>query len=67
MQAQIQYLDFLIDPDFEGVDRLFVLLSENNAYRTSYNEYFLPTVKNKRLQWYDWLEKLFLINQQKVT
>ena len=29
------YLDFLIDPSFQGVNRLFVLLFENEAQRTS--------------------------------
>ena len=36
VQAQNQYLDYLVDPSFQGVNRLFVLSFENNAYRTSY-------------------------------
>ena len=32
-----QYLYYLSDPSFQGVDKLFVLLFENNAHRTSYN------------------------------
>ena len=31
-----QYLDFLIEPSFQGVNRLFVLPFENEAQRTSY-------------------------------
>ena len=31
-----QYLDFLIDPSFQGVNRFFVLPFENEAQRTNY-------------------------------
>ena len=43
-----QYLDFLIDPSFEGVNRLFVLPFGNEAQRRSYKPYYLPTreIKN---------------------
>ena len=34
-ERQNQYLDFLIDPTFQGVNRLFVLSFENEAQRTS--------------------------------
>ena len=37
MQAQNQHLDYLIDPSFQGVNRLLVLSFEDNAHRTSYN------------------------------
>ena len=45
---QIEYLDFLIDPSFHGVNRLFVLSFKNEARRTSYKRYYLPTrdIKN---------------------
>ena len=36
-ERQNQYLDFLIDPSFQGVNRLFVLKFENEAQRTSTN------------------------------
>ena len=39
-----QYLDYLIDPSFQRVDRLFVLSFENNDLRTSFKQYFLPYV-----------------------
>ena len=42
-----QYLDYLIDPSFQGVNRIFVLSFESNAHWTSYNQYFLPTVEIK--------------------
>ena len=43
-----QYLDFLIDPSFQGVNILFVLPFDNEAQRTSYKRYYLPTkaIKN---------------------
>ena len=43
-----QYLDFLIDPSFEGVNRLFILPFGNEAQRTSYKPHYLPTreIKN---------------------
>ena len=33
IQEQNRYLDYLIDPSFQGVNRLFVLLFENNNGR----------------------------------
>ena len=44
---KIQYLDYLIDPSFQGVNRLFVLLFENNNDRTAHTAYFLRTVEIK--------------------
>ena len=44
--APNQYLDYLIDPS-QGVNRLFILLFENNAHRTSYKRYYLPIVEKK--------------------
>ena len=38
MQAQNQYLHYLIDPSFQGVNRLFILSFENNAHQTSYTQ-----------------------------
>ena len=40
-----QYLDYLIDPCFQRVNRFFVLSFEDEAQRTSYNRYNLPTVE----------------------
>ena len=42
-----QHLDYLINPSFPVVHRLFVLSFENYVHRTSYNRYFLPTVEIK--------------------
>ena len=37
----------LIDPSFQGTNRLFVLSFENDAHQRSYKRYFLPTVEIK--------------------
>ena len=42
-----QSLNYLIDPSFQGVSRLFVLSIENNAHRTSDKWHFLPAVEIK--------------------
>ena len=34
-ERQNQYLDYLIDPSFQGINRLFVLLFEDEAQQTS--------------------------------
>ena len=36
MQEQYRCFDYLIDPGFQGVNRLYVLLFENNVGRASY-------------------------------
>ena len=47
IKKQRQYLDYLIDPSFQRVNRLFVLLYEDNAHRTSYKQYFFQSVEIK--------------------
>ena len=46
VEKQIQYVDYLIDPSFQGVNRLFVLSFENNMIQVGHT-FFLPTVKIK--------------------
>ena len=46
-QARNRYLDFLIDPRFQVVNRLFVLSFKDDDGRESHNQYYLPTVKIK--------------------
>ena len=48
--AQNQYLNHLVDPSFQGVNRLFVLSFENENGRTSNSEYYLPKVEIKDCQ-----------------
>ena len=43
--AQNRYLNYLINPSFQGVNRLFVLSFENENVRTSHSTYYLPKVE----------------------
>ena len=45
--AQNIYLNYLINPNFQGVNRIFVLSFENENDRTSHSTYYLPKVKIK--------------------
>ena len=42
-----EYLDYLIDPSFQKVNRLFVLSFKYNAHWTRHAGYFLTTVEIK--------------------
>ena len=46
-QAPNSYLDYLIDPSFQGVNMLFVLSFENITDRTVHSGYYLPKVERK--------------------
>ena len=45
--AQNPNLNHLVEPSFQGVNRLFVLAFENDNHRTSDKRYYLPTVEIK--------------------
>ena len=45
--AQNRYLNYLINPSFQGANRLFVLAFENENDRTSHSTYYLPKVEIK--------------------
>ena len=45
--AQNPNLNYLIEPSFQGVNRLFVLAFENGTQRTSQSGYYLPNVELK--------------------
>ena len=45
--AQNPDLNHLVEPSFQGVNRLFVLAFENDNDRTSDEQYYLPTVEIK--------------------
>ena len=45
--AQNRYLNHLINPSFQGVNRLFVLSFENEDQRKSHSAYYLPKVEIK--------------------
>ena len=46
-EAPNPYLDFLINPSFQGVNMHFILSFENEENRTDHTKYYLPTVKIK--------------------
>ena len=45
--AQNPSLNDLVDPNFQGVNRLFVSAFENNVQRTTNKRYYLPNVEIK--------------------
>ena len=45
--AQNPNLNHLVEPSFQGVNRLFVLAFENDNHRISTNRYYLPIVQIK--------------------
>ena len=45
--AQNRYLNHLINPSFQGVNRLFVLSFENEDGMSSHSTYYLPKVEIK--------------------
>ena len=47
VQAPNPYLDFLINPSFQGVNRIFVLSFENEDDRAVHTKYYLPTIEIK--------------------
>ena len=51
MQAENPYLDYLIDPSCQGVNRLFALSFKDNTFNT--HKTFSSKRENKRLQFYD--------------
>ena len=46
-ERQNQYLDFLINCSFQGVNRLFALLFQNEIDRKVHTGYYLPQVETK--------------------
>ena len=46
-QTATNNLNFLIDPTFNNVDRLFVLAFPNEEVRRSFSKYYTPTVEIK--------------------
>ena len=45
--AQYINLNHLIDPSFQGVNRLFVLTYEDDAQKTSNKSYYIPNIEMK--------------------
>ena len=42
-------LNYLVEPSFQGVDRLLVLAFENDEQRTWHSGYYLPNVEKKKI------------------
>ena len=47
LSRQDPNLNYLIEPSFQGVNRLFILAFEDDTQRTSHSEYYLPNVEIK--------------------
>ena len=47
LQIQNKFLNYLIDPSFQGVKIIFPLSFENDSHRRCYKQYFLPSVEIK--------------------
>ena len=45
--AENPNLNHLVEPSFQGVNRLFILAFENDNQRTSYERYYIPPVEIK--------------------
>ena len=59
--AQNPNLNHLVEPSFQGVNRLFVLAIEDDAQRKSNKRYYLTNVKIK-----DWWKNLFWSTSKKL-
>ena len=51
--AQNANLNHLIEPNFQGINRLFVLAFDDDAQRTSNKKILFSKCRNKRLQCHD--------------
>ena len=60
--AQKRYLNLLVDPSFQGVNRLFLLFFENENDRESHSNYYLL---KEKIEIYNVMidGKTFMINQ----
>ena len=54
--------NYLIEPSFQGVNRLFILAFENDTQRTSHSGYYLPNVEIKNYNIRINGENFFVIN-----
>ena len=49
LERQNQYLDYLIDPSFQGLNKRFLLSFEDNDGRKRTHTGFFSKIRNKRL------------------
>ena len=59
IERRNQYLDYLINPSFQGVNRLFVLFIENKVGRKADTWHFLPKVEIKNYNGIIYGQKFF--------
>ena len=45
--TEAKFLDILINPNLQGVNRIFLLSFESDSGRTSHSQYYLPKVEIK--------------------
>ena len=64
-RGQNQYLDYLVDPSFQGFNRLSVLSFEDNATSTGHARFLLSAVEEKDYN-VTIDRKTFSISQQKM-
>ena len=60
--AQNANFNHLVEPSFQGINRLFVLVFENDAQRTSNKRYYIPNIEIKDYNVMI-INKAFVINQ----
>ena len=65
-QTKNDNLNYLIDPTFTKVNRLFVLLFENENDITSFSDYYVPNVQIKDFNVLIDIKSFFDV-QQKIT
>ena len=60
MQVQNYYLDYVIDPNFQRINRLFLSFLADDTIRTVHTEYLLPKLEIKD---YNIVDRPNVINQ----
>ena len=65
-QAKTNHLNYLIDPAFTNVNRLFVLSFENEEDRTPFSKYYVPKVEMKDFNVLIDGKKIFLVCKWKI-
>ena len=64
-QTRNRNLDFLLDTNFQGVNRLFVLSIRRQESSRNLQTVFSSNCRNKRLQYCNWWKKFFSSTSKK--
>ena len=63
VEAPDPYLDFLTNPSFQGVNRLFILLFESNEDRNVHTKYYLPLeIKDVMIDGWNFVDQSIKMN-----